>query len=191
MVRVTNDNSAIGDWPRNWANEDVRKRAFANIFGRGDVCKGLSFQVCGLIIFWHRIEALVPKARQFDGSIKWCLTLFQLYRGFTCIYPCFPGVSSACNTHSISLKKLAAFAYNHFQNHNQLWEGNKSCHYDYYMINPRKAISRVGDSNPWTIVIVSWTQSTMLAYRSVKKELFVEGYTRRLSSQWQLKEFWK
>ena len=58
-----------------------------------------------------------------DCSI-WCLTsfstIFQLYRGGQCTYPCFPGVLLTSTPHNILTKPLIALPQNHCQSNRQL-----------------------------------------------------------------------
>ena len=53
----------------------------------------------------------------FNRLILWGLmsfsTVFQLYRGSQCNYPCFPGVLFSDTPHNILSKPLAAFPHNH------------------------------------------------------------------------------
>ena len=61
-----------------------------------------------------------------DWLIVWCLTLFstlfQLYHGSQCTYPCFPVGPLSSTPHNILSKPLAAFEYNHCRNNRQRWE---------------------------------------------------------------------
>ena len=63
-------------------------------------------------------------------------TVFQLYCGSQCTYPCFPGVLLTSTAHCILSKPLAGFPHNHCPNNGQ-------CERNYYpfamtIINPRK-----------------------------------------------------
>ena len=57
--------------------------------------------------------------------IEWCLmlssTVFQLYHGDQCTYPCFPEFFWPV-LHNILSKPLAAFPHNHCRNNGQRWE---------------------------------------------------------------------
>ena len=68
--------------------------------------------------------------------VVWCLmpfsTVFRLYRGGQCIYPCFPGVLLTGTAHNILSKQLGAFPHNHCRNNGQRWESNESCRDDYH-----------------------------------------------------------
>ena len=74
----------------------------------------------------------------FDVVVAWCLifsTLFQLYQGGQCTYPCFPGLTST--PHNIPSKPLAAFPHNHRRNKGQRWERDESCRNDYHQSSER------------------------------------------------------
>ena len=64
------------------------------------------------------------------------LTLFQLYLGCQCNYPCFPGIVIS-TPHNILSKSLAAFPHNHCRDHGQRWERNESCRNDYHLSSER------------------------------------------------------
>ena len=46
-------------------------------------------------------------------------TVFHLYRGGQCTYPCFPGVLLTSTPHNILSKPLAAFPHLHSRNNGQ------------------------------------------------------------------------
>ena len=73
--------------------------------------------------------------------IVWCLTplstVFQLYRGGQCTYPCFPEILLTSNTHNILSKPLAAFSKNHCRNNGQRLERNESCRNGYHLSSER------------------------------------------------------
>ena len=54
-----------------------------------------------------------------DGKHRGNMTVFQLYRGGQCTYPCFPGVLLTSTHHNILSKQLAAFPHNHCRNNGQ------------------------------------------------------------------------
>ena len=100
------------------------------------------------LLFFHRQHSYLV-----DWLIVWCLmlflTLFQLYCGCQCTYPCFPGVLLTSTLHNILSKPLAAFLHNHCQNNRQWWERNESCRNDYHQsleriwIEPATSCSQV------------------------------------------------
>ena len=58
-----------------------------------------------------------------DRLMAWCLTpfstVFQLYHGGQCNYPCFPGLLLTSSPQNFLSKPLAAFPYNHCRNNGQ------------------------------------------------------------------------
>ena len=71
------------------------------------------------------VENIVEK-RRIDSLIDCnagCLlpfsTVFQLYRGGQCTYPCFPGILLTSTLHNILSKSLAAFPLNHCRQNGQ------------------------------------------------------------------------
>ena len=84
-------------------------------------------------------------------------TVFQLYPGGQCTYPCFPGVLLTSTPHNILFKPLAAFS----NNHTQRWEWNKSCSNDYHQSSERilaepeietaTSCSKVRNATDWTM----------------------------------------
>ena len=60
------------------------------------------------------------------------LTLFQLYRGGQCTYPCFPGIIFTSILHNILSQPLVAFLHNHCRNNGQRLERTESCRNDYH-----------------------------------------------------------
>ena len=85
---------------------------------------------------WHRTTYLIIRVMfsvfpitAFYWLTVWCLTpfstVFQLYHGSQCTYPCFSGVSST--RHNILSMPLAAFPLNHCRNNGQWWQRNESC----------------------------------------------------------------
>ena len=78
---------------------------------------------------------------------EWCLmpflTIFQLYRGGQCTYPCFPGVLLTSTLHNILSKPLTAFPLNHCRNNGQLRERNESCRNDYHQ-SSEKILAKPG-----------------------------------------------
>ena len=71
-----------------------------------------------------------------DLLIVWCLTpfstVFELYCGDQCTYPCFPRVLLTSTQHNILSKSLAAFPHNQCRNNGQRLERNESCRNDYH-----------------------------------------------------------
>ena len=53
------------------------------------------------------------------------LTVFQLYPGAQCTYPCFPGVLATSTLLLLNIlpKPMAAFSHNHCRNNRQRWRG--------------------------------------------------------------------
>ena len=88
-------------------------------------------------------------------------TVFQLYRGSQCTYPCFPGVLLTSTLHNILSKPLGAFPYNHCQNNRQRWRRNESCRNDYHQswerilaeprIVPATSCSQVRNATDWAV----------------------------------------
>ena len=54
-------------------------------------------------------------------------TVFKLYRGRQCTYPCYPGTLVTSTLHNILSKPLAGFPHNHSRNNGQWSEKNESC----------------------------------------------------------------
>ena len=58
-----------------------------------------------------------------QGLIDWCLmlisTVFQLYRGGQCTYPCFSEVLLTSTLYNILSNPLAVFPYDHCRNNGQ------------------------------------------------------------------------
>ena len=59
-------------------------------------------------------------------------TVFHLYGGGHCTYPCFLGELLTSTLHNIIFKPLAVFPHNHCQNNGQRCESSGSCHNDYH-----------------------------------------------------------
>ena len=100
-----------------------------------------------------------------DWLILWCLTpfstVFQIYRGGECTYPCFPRVLLSSTPQNILSEPLAAFPHNHCRNNGQRWERNESCHNDYHQSSERilaehgieqsTSCSQVRNATDWAI----------------------------------------
>ena len=104
-----------------------------------------------------------PKSINADQLIVWCLTLFstvfQLYRGGQCTYPCFPGALLTSTLHNIFSKTMAAFTHNHCRNNRNGERGINPV--TMTIINPRKEywLSRGSNQRP---VLRSTTLPTLL-----------------------------
>ena len=76
-----------------------------------------------------------------DLLIVWCLTpfstVYQLYRGGHCTYPCFHIVLLTSTPHNILSKPLAPFPHNHCRNNRQRRVRNESCRNDYHQSSER------------------------------------------------------
>ena len=59
--------------------------------------------------------------------IEWCLspfsTVFLLYRGGQCTYPCFRGILLTSTRHNILSEPLTAFLHDHCRNNGQAGSG--------------------------------------------------------------------
>ena len=97
--------------------------------------------------------------------VVWCLTpfstLFQLYHGGQCTYPCFPVVLLTSTPHNVPSKPLSAFPHNHSGNNGQRWERNESCRNDYHQSSerilaepgtePATSCSQVRNATDWAV----------------------------------------
>ena len=93
-----------------------------------------------------------------DRLIVLCLTpfstVFQLYQGGQCTYPCFLGVLLTSTPHNIHSKPSAGFLLNHCRNNRQ-WQSNESCCNDYHkssertLAEPATSCSQVRNTNYW------------------------------------------
>ena len=64
-------------------------------------------------------------------------TVFQIYRGGQCTFPCFSGVLLTSIPHYTLSKPQAAFPLNHCRNNGQRLERNESCRNDYHQSSER------------------------------------------------------
>ena len=83
-------------------------------------------------------------------------TVFQLYCGGQCTYPCFPGVVLTSTPHNILSKPLAAFPHNHCRNNGRGERGMNPVSMP--IVNPRKEYWPIRGLNPQPPVL----KSTML-----------------------------
>ena len=112
-------------------------------------------------------------------------TVFQLYCGCQCTYPCFSGVLLTSTLHNILSKPLAAPPHNHCRNNGQRCERKKSYHNDYHQswerilaepgIKPATFCSQVlGLTNLINLSqVITW--NSLLSAMSVTKYNLVKG----------------
>ena len=86
-----------------------------NIVGKGEIVCTSNFS------FSHNVfKRLLSQTHQkvsLCGNVLMLFpTVFQLYRGGQCTYPCFPGVALTSTLHNFLSKPLAAFLHNHCRN---------------------------------------------------------------------------
>ena len=100
-----------------------------------------------------------------DRLIEWCLkpfwTVFQLYPGGQCTYPCFPRILLTSTPHNVLSKSLAAIPHNYCRNKRQQRERNESCRNDYHQsserklaeagIEPATSCSQVTNATDWSM----------------------------------------
>ena len=106
-------------------------------------------------------KAKILSIGQVYWLIEWFLssfsTLFHLYCGSQCIYPCFPGVLLTSTLHNIPFKPLAVFPHNHCLNYGSSKKEKKTIS-DYHQSSDRKmAEPEVRTSNLlWSTLLRYW-----------------------------------
>ena len=144
-------------------------KAFENIVGNGDNGEnsGNSHFLLFPAIFFIKDWNYFSNSCCLQALIVWCLmtlsTVFHLYCGSQCTYPCFPVVLLTSTTHNILSKLLAAFPHDHSQNNGQQWDKNKFCRNDYHQsserilaepgIKPATPCSQVCNATNWAMVL--------------------------------------
>ena len=116
--------------------EESYPNGYKNTVGKGEIARYEQF----LLFPQYFQKACFPGASK--GVILWewltlSVSVFQLYRGGQCTYPCFRGVLLTSTLHNILSKPLAAFPHGHCRNNGQRRERNKSCGNDYHQFSVR------------------------------------------------------
>ena len=106
-------------------------------------------------------------------------TVFQIYRGGQCTYPCFPGVLLTSNPHHILPKPLAAFPHNHCRNNGQRRERNESCRNDYYQ-SPERIFAKPGIEPTRTCSQVPYQLWGLGFYHRIESCILIILYTKSL-----------
>ena len=164
--------------------------------------------IVGELYFFCHLERssclfiIVTLKGTYDWLIVWCLmpfsTVFQLYRGRQCTYPCFPGVLLTSVPHIILSKPLAAFPHDHCRNNGKRWERNYSCRNDSSILRKnigrarartRTSCSQVRNATDWAMGFggTLWELrkvSTLVSMCSLRRLTRVEifRYFRRFSA---------
>ena len=133
-----------------------------------DVVLLVSFLHINVPFYWM-VHLVV---RSNDWLIVWCLmpfsTVFQIYRGNHCTYPCFPGAFRTSAPYNISTKPLAAFPHNNCWNNGQWWERNESCHSEYHQSSEGiLAYMGIKYTTSWSQVLYATDWSTGLSWDKI------------------------
>ena len=100
-------------------------------------------------------------------------TLFQLYRGVPCTYPCFPSVIFTSTPHNTASKPLATFPHNHRRKNRHGYERNESCRDDY--LNSLKEYWSGRGSNLRLTGLKPFTLPTELCSKQYEEKLIHNG----------------